>query len=135
MGRGGLVVRFVDVVLILLFGFISISSIRETAITLPESSETPPAPAELEEIVFVAIRGDGTYLVDDERQEVRGGPALYGFLQGQLAALGDTPVKVRIRASHDTPMRYLIDAARVCDALGVPKAFEVQLAVEGGGIG
>ena len=39
------------------------------------------------------------------------------------------PVKVRLRASHDTPMRYLVDAGRVCDALGVQKSFEVQLRV------
>ncbi|MGY8778739.1 MAG: hypothetical protein ACKVIN_11510 [Longimicrobiales bacterium] len=30
MGKSGFVVRFVDVVLILLFGFISISSVRAT---------------------------------------------------------------------------------------------------------
>jgi biopolymer transport protein ExbD len=113
--------------LILLFGFISISSIRETAITLPESSETPPPAPELEEIVYVGIKGDGTYLVDNERLEVRGGQALYQILVGQLAQLGEAPVKVRIRASFDTPMRFLVEAAQVCDALGVPKAFEVQL--------
>ena len=127
MRRSGFIVRFVDVVLILLFGFISISSIRETAIALPESTETPPPAPELEEIVFVGIRGDGIYLVDDERLAVEGGQALYQFLTRQLDAIGDTPVKVRIRASWDTPMHFLVEAAQVCDALGVPKAFEVQL--------
>lgn len=132
MRRSGFVVRFVDVVLILLFGFISISSIRETEIDLPSSTETPPPFPDLEEIVFVGIRGDGTYLVDAERQELRGGNALHRFLGRRVAELGDVPIKVRIRASFDTPMRYLIDAARVCDALGVPKAFEVQLQNGGG---
>ena len=131
MRRSGFIVRFVDVVLILLFGFISISSIRETSITLPESSETPPPAPELEEIVFVGIQGDGTYLVDNERLQVRGGQALYQFLTRQLASLGDAPVKVRIRASWDTPMRFLVEASQVCDALGVPKAFEVQLQAGG----
>jgi biopolymer transport protein ExbD len=130
MRRSGFIVRFVDVVLILLFGFISISSIRETSITLPQSTETPPPAPELEEIVFVGIRGDGTYLVDDERIQVRGGQALYSVLTSQLALLGDAPVKVRIRASYDTPMRFLVEAAQVCDALGVPKAFEVMLRAE-----
>jgi len=128
MRGSGFVVRFVDVVLILLFGFISISSIRETQIDLPLSTETPTPPPELEEILFVAIRGDGVYLVDDERSEIRTPSALYGFLSAQLATMGAVPVKVRIRASHDTQMRFLIDAARVCDALGVAKAFEVRMA-------
>ena len=113
MRRSGFIVRFVDVVLILLFGFISISSIRETEIDLPTSSETPPTQEELEEVLFIGIRGDGTYLVDDERAQLRGGQTLYGFLGTQLEALGDVPVTVHIRASHDTPVRYLVEAARV----------------------
>lgn len=131
MRRSGFIVRFVDVVLILLFGFISISSIRETEIDLPNSSETPPAQQELVEILYVGIRGDGTYLVDDERAQLRGGQTLYGFLGAQLAEMGEVPVTVRIRASHDTPVRYLVEAARVCDALGLPKSFEVQLSTNG----
>ena len=65
--------------------------------------------------------------MDNERVALRGGASLHRFLETRLVAVGNVPVKVRIRASHDTPMRYLVDAARVCDALGVPKAFEVQL--------
>lgn len=132
MGKSGFVVRFVDVVLILLFGFISISSVRATEIELPESTETPAPPPESDEVLFVGIRPDGTYLVDEERTEIRGARALLAFVDGELERLGDRPVKVRIRASRDTPMRFLVDAARVCDQLGVPKALEVQMAGGGG---
>ena len=128
MGKSGFVVRFVDVVLILLFGFISISSVRATEIDLAESTETPAPPLEADEVLFVGIRPDGTYLVDEERIELRGAVALLDFVDGELQRIGDRPVKVRIRASRDTPMRYLVDAARVCDQLGVPKALEVQMA-------
>lgn len=128
MGKSGFVVRFVDVVLILLFGFISISSVRATEIDLAESSEAPAPLPETEAVLFVGIRPDGTYLVDDERSEVRGAVNLLRFIGSELTRLGDQPIKVRIRASHDTPMRYLVDAARVCDELGVPKALEVQMA-------
>ena len=127
MQKSGFVVRFVDVVLILLFGFISISSVRATEIQLPESTETLASPPEVEEVVFVAIRTDGTYLVDEERIEIRGAQNLLDFVAAELDKFGDLPVKVRIRASHDTPMRYLVDAARVCDELGVDKAFEVLM--------
>ena len=74
---------------------------------------------------------DGTYLVDQERVELRGARNLLDFVAAELEQMGDTPVKVRIRASHDTPMRYLVDAARVCDELGVDKALEVRMATEG----
>lgn len=131
MQKSGFVVRFVDVVLILLFGFISISSVRATEIELPESTETLAAPPEVEEVVFVGIRPDGTYLVDEERVEIRGARNLFTWVGAEVDAFGDVPVKVRIRASHDTPMRYLVDAARVCDELGVDKALEVLMAVGG----
>ena len=129
--KSGFVVRFVDVVLILLFGFISISSVRATEIQLPESTETLSPPPEIEDVVFVAIRTDGTYLVDDERVEIRGARNLLAWVRAEVDTMGDIPVKVRIRASHDTPMRYLVDAARVCDELGVDKALEVLMAVGG----
>lgn len=127
MQKSGFVVRFVDVVLILLFGFISISSVRATEIELPESTETPPPAPEAAEVLFVGIRPDGTYLVDEERQEIRGAANLLRFVAAELEAVGDRPLKVRIRASHDTPMRFLIDAARVCDELGLPRALEVRM--------
>jgi biopolymer transport protein ExbD len=133
VGKSGFVVRFVDVVLILLFGFISISSVRTTEIALPESTETPAPPPEFEEVVFVGIRPDGTYLVADERVEVVGVRPLFSWLSGELERIGDDPVKVRIRASGTTPMRYLVDAARVCDELGVAKSLEVQMAGSGAG--
>ncbi len=132
MGKSGFVVRFVDVVLILLFGFISISSVRATEVELATSTETPSPPPELEEVLFVAIRSDGTYLVDEERREIRGARELLRWLGSELGTMGDEAVKVRIRASRDAPMRYLVDAARVCDELGLPKALEVEMAGERG---
>jgi len=128
MQKSGFVVRFVDVVLILLFGFISISSVRATEIDLAESTETPPPVPEIEEVVFVGIRSDGTYLVDEESRELTGAQELLRYLEAELQRLGDRPVTVRIRASHDTPMRFLVDAARVSDELGLPKALEVRMA-------
>ena len=130
MQRSGFVVRFVDVVLILLFGFISISSVRATEIDLPESTEMAPPVPETEEVIFVGIRGDGTYLVEDEEVELRGAEALLAHLS-EAASVVEGPVTVRIRASHDTPMRFLVDAARIADGLGLPKSLEVRMA--GGG--
>ena len=125
MRKSGFIVRFVDVVLILLFGFISISSIRETEVELPTSTETPPAPPETQEIVFVGITSDGSYLVRDEQLRLEGPAALYRFLSDYVDDVESAPVKVRLRASHDTPMGFLVEASRVCDALGVDRAFEV----------
>lgn len=131
MQKSGFVVRFVDVVLILLFGFISISSVRASEIDLAESTETPAPVPDAEAVVFVGIRADGTFLIEDERTEVRGANALLSFLRLEQQAAGSAPLRVRIRAAHDAPMGFLVDAARVCDELGLPKSLEVLMA--GGG--
>lgn len=127
MRRSGFIVRFVDIVLILLFGFISISSIRETRIQLPHSQESQAPLPDVEEVVFIGITSAGTYLVDQERTALQTAGELREFISDRITALSPNPVKVRIRASHDTPMGYLVVAANVCDALGVPKAFEVEM--------
>lgn len=132
MGRSGFVVRFVDVVLILLFGFISISSISETELELPRSTEAPLPPAEVDEVIFVGIRGDGTFLLDDESVEVREPARLRAHLDAAARALGDLPIRVRIRASFDTPMAFLMEVGRICDELGLSRSFEVLMA-DGGG--
>jgi biopolymer transport protein ExbD len=128
MRRSGFIVRFVDVVLILLFGFISISSVRVTEVDLPSSTETPTAAPERAEVYYVSIREDGTFLVDDEMVELRGGRALLDHLAGVVEATGDSPLTVRIRASGGAPVFFLMEASRICDQLGVPKAFEVLMA-------
>ena len=128
MRRSGFIVRFVDVVLILLFGFISISSVRVTEVDLPSSTETPAGAPEREEVYYVAIREDGTFLVEEETVELRGGRALLDHLTALVERTGDTPLKVRIRASGRAPVFFLMEASRICDQLGVPKAFEVLMA-------
>ena len=127
MRRSGFVVRFVDVVLLLLFGFISMAQIRQTEIDLPKSSESPVLPLETEEVLYVGIRPDGTYLVEKERRTLTGAQALRTFLEQAHESLGDTAVKVRLRAGYNTPMRFMLEAAQVCDDLLLPKVLEVQL--------
>ena len=55
MRAKGFILRFVDVVLILLFGFISISNLQDTEVNLPESSETAPVAMDTEEVVFIGV--------------------------------------------------------------------------------
>lgn len=127
MGQAGYILRFVDVVLILLFGFISIASIEPSVIEPPESSETPTMPPDQETIIYIGIQQDGTFLVEDESQVISSVPALRGFLEGKILQHGQRPLKVRLRSSRTAPIRYLMDAAALCDELGVRKSIEVKV--------
>ena len=119
--------RFVDVVLILLFGFIVISDIDEDSqIILPESSETEQAEAELYDVIYIGILSDGTFF--DERQNISFASSddLRTYIRRHKNRFGDD-AKVRIRANYDTQALHTIEVARICDELGVKKAIDVRL--------
>lgn len=127
MSGAGFIMRFVDVVLILLFGFISIAEIKQSEIELPKSTEIPQMPMDTEEVVFVGVRADGTFLVDEETREIRSYAALRAYLVEQRDRFAGVPVKVKLRCAFDAPVRYAMAAAQLCDQLGLRKALEVEI--------
>ena len=130
MKRGGFLIRFVDVVLILLFGFIIISDIDEDSqIVLPKSTETPPLPPDFEELVFIGITNEGVYLLEEETIAVTSIPELERYLIQKKERYGEY-LKVRIRSNYDTPVYYAIVAARICDNHAITKALDVQILTE-----
>ncbi len=129
MNNSGYILRFVDVVLILLFGFISIATIRESDIELPESTETQPDVVGEEEVIFVGVQADGTFLVDEETVALADISSLEQFLREEMARYEGYPLKVRIRASWDAPVVHLLSAAQLCDDLGLRKAIDVKMRV------
>lgn len=129
MSPGGGLIRLIDVVFILLFGFISISEVTEKSqIELPKSSETPPSNPDKEEVIFVGIDSHGRYLVENETQTVIGAENLYGYLSEKVAAANErgAPFRVRIRSNWDTPIKYTMAAADICDHLNVQKGIDVR---------
>ncbi len=129
MKDSGFIVRFVDVVLILLFGFITISNLQNSEVTLPESAEAEPRPMEVEEVAYVGILPDGTFLIEDETVLISSVAMLRAHLNDRVAALPDGVLKVRIRSSWDAPVQHALDVAALCDELGLEKSIEVELNV------
>jgi biopolymer transport protein ExbD len=130
---GGSLIRLIDVVFILLFGFISISEISEkTRIELPKSSETPASNPDKEATFFLGIATDGTYLVEEESIAIQDARQLYRYLQEKVdqANRSSEIFRVRIRANWDTPIKYTMAAADICDHLDIPKGVDVRRIVE-----
>ncbi len=129
MGAGGTMIRLIDVVFILLFGFISISDVTEkTRIELPESTETPASSPDREQVCFVGIDGEGRFLVENESVVIRSAQGLLGYLQNKMAELDrqGEALRVRIRSNWDTPIKYTMAAADICDHLGIAKGIDVR---------
>jgi len=127
MKQGSYLLRFVDVVLILLFGFIVISDIDEDSqIVLPSSTETEQSEAEVYDVVYIGITPDGTFF--DERQNLsfNGTDQLRNYIQQHQERYGEL-ANVRIRANFVTKAQYTIEAAKICDEVGVKKSIDVRL--------
>lgn len=128
MKKGGFLIRFVDVVLILLFGFIVISDIDEDSqIILPESTETELSDPELSDVIYIGITSDGSYF--DERQNIEFSSlnSLRNYIQQHKNRFGED-AKVRIRANFDSKASHTIEVASICDEVGVKKSIDVRLA-------
>jgi biopolymer transport protein ExbD len=125
---GGTIIRLIDVVLLLLFGFISISQItKKSIIALPRSVSVPPAVPDREEVVFVGVMRDGTFLVDNETRSIGDPRVLQIYLRQTQAALAKEKavMRVRIRANWDVPMAHVFKAVAACEALKLPSGLDV----------
>lgn len=128
MGTGATLIRLIDVVFILLFGFISISEINEKSrIELPKSAETPPSNPDRERVMFVGITTDGHYLVENESKVVGDAETLYRYIAGKAreAEAEGQALRVRVRSNWDTPIKYTLAVTRICDELNLAKGVDV----------
>lgn len=127
--KGGNILRLIDIVLILLFGFISISEVsHRSQIQLPQSTETPQSPPDKEAIIIVGISKDGQYLVGNESHALNTLQELQSYLLGekQKAVQTNRSLRVRVRPNWNTPIEHAMMVAAVCDQLSLPKGLDVR---------
>ena len=128
MRNGRFLVRFVDVVLILLFGFISISQVQKrSVVTPPKSSETQKSPADEVTNVFISVTEQGAFLVENETRSLTQVSELSAYINEVKGLYGEQGVKVRIRSDDTAPIQYAMLVAQLCDDAGIPKALDVRL--------
>jgi biopolymer transport protein ExbD len=130
MNSGGMIVRLIDICMILLFGFICCSELSQSDIVLPKTVELPAANPDPEVVVFVGVRNDGLYLFGkDSQHKAYDTQVLESYIQrekNRVARVGHR-IRVRLRANHDTPMKFVMAAADVCDKVDVLKTVDVRL--------
>lgn len=121
--------RLIDVVLILLFGFISISEIsRRTQITLPKSKNIRISDPDKEAILIVGITKNGHYLIENESEVITNARLLRYYIVTKRAEFEkkNAELRVRIRSDFNAPVKYTILLANICDAMQIPKSIDVQ---------
>lgn len=116
-------IRLIDIVLILLFGFISISHFdRAVEVDLPNAGHLPRLQAEFQDLAVVSILGDGTFICGMDRRRVADSEALAGW----LAAERDAGAKiVRLRADRSRPSSEVAMLQQICGELGMGLTLEI----------
>lgn len=128
MGKSSSFLRMIDVVFILLFGFIAVSQISSAEmIEPPKSTEAEESAPEGASVLIVGVRSDGTYSFEN-------GTVLYAniwqvrsYIANELQDARKKKLKlgVRIRSAWDTPVEKSLAVANICRDLGIPKGIDV----------
>lgn len=124
------VIRLIDVVLILLFGFISISEISSRSVLeLPKSTQMAYVYPDKEELLIIGITKEGKFLVEDESKVITDFGTLRDYVETKRLEniKNKIDTRVRIRSNWNTPIKYTLALANLCDQLGIPKGVDVIL--------
>lgn len=128
MGKYNLMIRLIDVVFILLFGFIAISQIGISAAIEPaKSTEAEQSGTDAPIEIIIGVESDGSYPVEAGNVVLRDIRELRGYLSQKMAeaAAQGAPLGVRIRAAWDSSVEHSLAVARLCRELGIPKGLDV----------
>ncbi|PID78581.1 hypothetical protein CSB20_14435 [bacterium DOLZORAL124_64_63] len=132
--NNGMIIRLVDVVLIVLFGFLMISKIQQQVeIPLPHSKGENIAAQTDKDVFDVFIRRDGRiqcgwidskYQVqmplDNSDQDFA--RARYNELKTLIADANPHKIPVAIQAEFDSPTQFTVDMLDICKELGMQKS-------------
>jgi len=132
--KTGTLLRLIDVVFILLFGFLAISEInRRGVFQLPKKSEVEtedPVPTSL----FIEITQEGKFFCGEENLEFDGDEVLendtvfQGYLQDEYNKRDDKKgFYVEIMSDKRAAIQYAITVKDACDKLGFISLIEVTI--------
>ncbi len=142
MQRKGYIIRFIDIGLIILFGFLMISDLTVLSqIDLPGSEQEPPATPDTRDsrMIGVVIEESGIYrLVEMETGEPLfvniEAPADLEALVVQLmdeAAAASTQIEIVIEPHPRSIMQRLVNVHDLCERLGIRQNINAQAARAG----
>ncbi|MFZ5518159.1 MAG: ExbD/TolR family protein [Candidatus Zhuqueibacterota bacterium] len=129
MGKTSLMIRMIDVVFILLFGFIAISQIDTTTlIDPPRSTEASEGAPENANTIVIGVKNDGTYHADGGMLTMTRIEQLQNYLfeKARQAESKGAVLGVRIRADWDSPVEQGLAVVRLCRDLGLAKGLDVM---------
>lgn len=141
MATRGFLIRFIDIGLIVLFGFLMISDIEMSSrVDLAGVSQAEQEPTQDEEdraFLVVEVTAEGTFRVTDsnaEEPEVRLATSrddLAAVLRAGRASHRDSSLDtvVLIQPDPSSLVQFTVDVMDVCDRLRLPKSLRMDIEV------
>ena len=128
MGKSSLMIRMIDIVFILLFGFIAVSQI-DSAVSLqpPKSSEAGGGGPDGTRIIVIGVSKDGRFHIQDGKKVLHRLAELRRYLRQEQrsAEQAGLTLGVRVRTDWNTPAKYGLAVVNLCKKLGIPKGLDV----------
>ncbi len=134
MSKGSLIVRLIDIVLLLLFGFLAISQIeKKSPAKLPQSITTMKTQPDKEEILILAIYRDKVrkklnYYVEGENLHLPSLKSVEDKIRSRKESLQkfNRELKVRIRSNWDLPIKYTMKIVKYCQSNNIKVGLDIQ---------
>jgi len=121
-----MLIRLIDIVLIILFGFISISHIdRQVGVEMPRVKYLPQEPPDFENWLVIGVYPDGSYSGDYGNIEFAYLEALFGYINEVRKE--NQSIKIRIRADRNAPVGALRPLVAFCDESRLSVALDMVL--------
>jgi len=117
MSKGSTIMRLIDIVLILLFGFLIVSEInRKSPVRLPQSNVKIKRELDEEELLIVGIKQDTTLYLEGENRFLTSFDELYGLIlvRNESFKKLNRNFRVRIRSHWNLPIKYTMRVANFC---------------------
>jgi len=129
MSKGSIIIRLIDIVLILLFGFLIVSEInRKSPVKLPHSDVKVKRDLEVEELLIIGIRRDTTLYLEGEHRVVPDLTELYNLIivRNQSFTALNRKFRVRIRSEWNLPIKFTMQIANFCRKNNIPVGMDIH---------
>lgn len=127
-GSGNLMIRMIDIVFILLFGFVAVSQISQAEATEPPKSEEASMDApEGTHVLIIGVQNENHFSLEGGTKVFDDLHKLRSFVEQANAELvgREQALRVRIRAGWNAPIESCMRVAKLCRDLGIAKGIDV----------
>jgi len=129
MSKGSTIMRLIDIVLILLFGFLVVSEInRKSPVKLPQSNVKVKREIDEEELLIIGIKQDTTLYLEGENRGLASFPELYNLILTRNESFKkiNRKFRVRIRSNWNLPIKYTMRVANFCRNNNIPVGMDIH---------